>query len=166
MYRHTVNRGKQFEGVIKQTFEEYPNTTIQRLKDAANGHQKGNTNPCDFIAYKFPHIIYIECKATNTTTEPFTRIRPNQIDGLHEAREVFGVEAGFMIWFVSKQKTYWIRIEDFEEYRTGRKSIRLKDCEDGTLPAFEITSKPKRILCEYDLASFFDYIVCVEPEEL
>ena len=40
------NRGKQFEGVIKEAFEKVPGVSIDRLHDQTNGFV-GSSNICD-----------------------------------------------------------------------------------------------------------------------
>ena len=42
----TVNRGKQFEDVIRQAFEKVPDVSIDRLHDQTNGF-RGSQNICD-----------------------------------------------------------------------------------------------------------------------
>lgn len=42
----TINRGKQFEDVIKKSFLKVPNVSIDRLHDQTTLY-KGSTNICD-----------------------------------------------------------------------------------------------------------------------
>ena len=48
-----VNRGKQFEDVVKENFQRVPGLTIDRIHDQTNGF-KGSSNICDFIAFLTP----------------------------------------------------------------------------------------------------------------
>lgn len=41
-----VNRGKDFENVVRTAFEKVPNVSIDRLHDQTTGW-KGSTNICD-----------------------------------------------------------------------------------------------------------------------
>ena len=43
-----VNRGKQFEDVIKQAFLNVPDVSVDRLHDQMSGYF-GSKNICDFI---------------------------------------------------------------------------------------------------------------------
>ena len=59
-----VNRGKQFEDVVREAFEKVEGVSIDRLHDQTNGF-RGSQNICDFIVYKYPHQYYIECKSVH-----------------------------------------------------------------------------------------------------
>ena len=48
------NRGKQFEDVIKQSFEKLEDVSIDRLHDQTTGYV-GSSNICDFIVYRYPY---------------------------------------------------------------------------------------------------------------
>ena len=65
----SVNRGKDFEKVIKESFEKVPNTSVVRLHDQTNGFA-GSTNPCDFLIYHAPHLYALECKSVHGNTLP------------------------------------------------------------------------------------------------
>lgn len=57
-----INRGKQFEQHLREQFKELNNVSIDRLYDITTGFKNQN-NICDFIVYKYPNILYLECKA-------------------------------------------------------------------------------------------------------
>ena len=148
-----VNRGKQFEDVIKQSFLGVPNVSIDRLPDPASGYL-GIRNVCDFIVYKEPYEYYVECKSTHGNTLPFTRITDNQWAGMLEKSKIRGVYAGVMVWFVDKDVTYWVDIRQLQmakEY--GKKSISFDDKFIRYIP---IRGKKKRVFFEYDMSSFFE----------
>ena len=76
------NRGKQFESVIKTSFEN-SNFCIDRLHDQTNGF-KGSQNICDFVVFRQPNIMYLECKSCHGNTFPFSNITQTQWNGLLE----------------------------------------------------------------------------------
>jgi hypothetical protein len=62
-----INRGKQFEDVLKSQFEELEKQNkicFDRIYDVTMGYKEVN-NPCDFILYKKPNILYLEAKAVH-----------------------------------------------------------------------------------------------------
>lgn len=146
-----VNRGKQFEDAIKQAFEKECYTL--RLYDTTNGFV-GIANPCDYIAYKKPHMFMIECKSCYGASLPIANISQHQRDSLLIADKYVGMIAGYMIWFIDKDRTFFIRATDLEKYikSSGRKSIPF----DLTNLPIDIDGKKKRIMYEYDMKGFLD----------
>lgn len=57
-----INRGKQFEQIVQSQIEQLPNVSIDRLYDVTTGYAN-QCNICDYIVYKKPNILYLECKA-------------------------------------------------------------------------------------------------------
>ena len=86
----TINRGKQFEAIVKKSFEKEPNTYVLRLYDTTNGFI-GIANPCDFIVYKYPKLFLIECKTCHGASLPLTNISSNQWKRLLDADKVNGI---------------------------------------------------------------------------
>ena len=109
----TVNRGKQFEDVIRQAFEKVPDVSIDRLHDQTNGF-RGSQNICDFIVYKEPYEYYFECKSVHGASLPFSNITETQWNGLLEKSKIEGVFAGVICWFVNKDVTRFIPIQMLE----------------------------------------------------
>lgn len=73
-----INRGKQFEYVLKKQFEKIPDISVDRLYDITTGYINQN-NICDFIVYKDGTLNYFECKAIHGNTLNFkSHIRENQ----------------------------------------------------------------------------------------
>ena len=105
-----VNRGKQFEQIIRSAFEKVPNVSIDRLHDQTNGF-KGSQNICDFIVYKEPHEYYFECKSVHGNTLPFRNITETQWNGLLEKSKIEGVFAGIICWWIDKDVTKFIPIQ-------------------------------------------------------
>lgn len=156
----SVNRGKQFENIVKQAFEKVDGVSIDRLHDQTTGY-KGSSNICDFVVYKEPYEYYIECKSVHGNTLPFSNITDTQLNGLLEKSRIEGVFAGILCWWVDKDKTVFIPIQELLLMRTvGMKSLRwdaIDEC-DGDTKMVEIKGKKKRVFFDYDMEAFFDEV--------
>ena len=149
----SVNRGKQFENVIKKAFEKVADVSIDRLHDQTTGY-KGSSNICDFIVYKEPNEYYVECKAVHGNTLSFQNITYTQWEGLLEKSKIQGVYAGIMCWWVDKDVTKYMPIEDLYEMKSwGLKSVRF-----DMLCGWTIKSKKKQVFFDYDMEAFFNEI--------
>lgn len=149
-----VNRGKQFEEVIRKCFERVPNTSVIRLPDPTNGYL-GIRNISDFVIYHYPNQYFIECKSVHGNTLPFSNITDNQWNGLLEMSKLNGVIAGVICWWVDKDVTVFIPIDrlDLHKYQ-GNKSIRYDDylwMDD----VIQIKGNKKKIFFDYDMEQFF-----------
>lgn len=144
------NRGKSFEGIIQNAFENVKGMTIDRLHDQTNGF-KGSTNICDFIAYYYPHIFYLECKSCHNNTFPLSNITEKQWNGLLEKSNIPGVVSGVIVWWVDRDVTRFIPITelDFLVKMSNIKSIRY-----DTSAGVEIPGKKKRVFFDYDIKKF------------
>ena len=156
------NRGKQFEGVIRESFLKVPDVSIDRIHDQTTKN-KGSSNICDFIVYKKPHEYYIECKSIHGNTFPLSNITDTQWKGLLKKSQILGVHAGIICWWIDKDVTKFLPIQLLEYLKTvkGKKSIRydFEPFDRNTIicNAFnfiEITGKKKRILFDYDMEQF------------
>ena len=165
----SVNRGKQFEDVIRESFEKVPGVSIDRLHDQTT-HYKGSTNICDFIVYREPYEYYFECKSihgntlsiySNDPKRKYGNISNAQWEGLLEKSQIYGVTAGVICWWIDKDKTVFIPIQTLELMKTvGMKSIRydaIDDC-DGDTDMIEIKGKKKRVFFEYDMEDFLNVL--------
>lgn len=143
--------GKNFESIVGKAFEKYPFTSVDRIPDQTM-HYKDRKNVSDFIVYHHPIQYYIECKTVHGNTLPFSNI--SQLDALMKKSEIYGVRAGVMCWWVDKDVTRWLPIEElnFKRYR-GQKSIRFDEPVHGSKI---IKGKKKRTYFEYDIDSFFE----------
>ena len=145
------NRGKQFEGVIKEAFLKVKGCSINRIPDQMNGFKGGN-NICDFIAYKYPYIMYLECKSIKGNTFPFSNITQNQWEGLFSKSFIPGAISGVIVWWLDKNITKFIPMRLINELsKQGMKSIRYDD-DYG----YEIPGRKKRVLFEYDMKEFLE----------
>lgn len=148
-----VNRGKKFEEIIKEAFMKVPGVSIDRLHDQMTGYKVTSANPCDFIVYKQPYEYYIECKSVHGNTLPFSNITDNQWRGLLEKSKIPGVYAGIICWWIDKDATWFIPIEDLQEKKeNGFKSIRFDQPGYYWVP---IVGEKKRIFWDYDMTEFF-----------
>lgn len=152
-----IQRGKDFEKVIRQAFLEVENTTVERWPDQTNGF-KGAGNKADFIIYHYPYEYYIECKTVHSHRMSFTNVTFTQRTGLLEVSEKKGVIAGLIVWFIEVDKTYFIPIQVYEKYRLdGEKSLNLNTMNPEKDGWVEIAGTKKRVFFDYDINSFIDY---------
>ena len=156
-----VNRGKNFERVIKESFLKVPEVSIDRLHDQTNGYA-GSWNICDFIVYKEPYEYYIECKSVKGASLPFVNITDNQWSGLLEKSKIKGVCAGIICWFIDKDVTKYIPIEALEAMKQDEmKSVNYQwenyigSYYAKNYPILTIPAKKKRIFFDYDMETFF-----------
>ena len=149
------NKGKQFEDVVKKAFEQVDGVSIDRLRDAPR-KLKGVDNPSDFIVYKEPHEVYVECKSHRGNTLPFSCIRPEQITGMYEKSKIQGVKAGIIVWYIDHDLTVWVPIDEVVSMiESGYKSINIKDL-NYPRNIIRIEGKKKRVYFDYDMQKFLE----------
>lgn len=170
------NRGKDFEGVLRECFERMADISIDRIHDQTNGY-KGSQNICDFIVYRYPYQYYFECKSVHGNTlsihsipKPdkkgvlhgfYGDITDTQWEGLLEKSKIPGVIAGVICWWIDKDITLFIPIQVLQFMRDiGKKSIRYDDIYnyDGYPDMIEIQGKKKRVFFDYDLEEFLNIL--------
>lgn len=151
-----VNRGKQFELVVRRAFEELPDVSIDRLHDQTTGFI-GSSNICDFIVYRKPYEFYFECKSVHGNILPFQNITETQWNGLLEKSKIKGVFAGVICWWVDRDVTMFMPINALQaEKEAGKKSIRW-DCGLNTdIECYVVNGKKKRVFFEYFMQDFLD----------
>lgn len=151
-----VNRGKDFEKAIRQSFEKVPQVSFDRLQDPTAGYS-GISNICDFIAFKYPFQYYFECKSIRGNTLNFkSNITKKQWQGLLEKNKITGVFAGVLIWFIDYDITLFVNIDELKKLKdNGAKSLNIKDIRDKKLKYFRLKAQKKRVLFEYDGVDFF-----------
>ena len=148
-----VNRGKQFEDVVREAFEKVPGVSIDRLHDQTT-HYKGSTNICDFIVYREPYEYYFECKSVHGNTLPFRNISATQWKGLLEKSFIEGVFAGIICWFIDKDRTLFIPIQTLQKLlNSGNVSYRY---DWDSYDVVEIKGKKKRVFFDYDMEEFLN----------
>lgn len=147
------NRGKQFEAIIRRTFSAVKDTTVVRLQDPTTGYL-GNSNICDFIIYNYPNQYFIECKTIHGNTFPLSNISKNQWEGLLEVAPIKGVVAGIICWFVDKDTTLFLPIQELQKLKQqGKKSVRFDIHNSKFIP---IAGKKKRVFFEYSMKEFIE----------
>ena len=153
-----VSRGKQFENVIRESFEKVSGVSIDRLHDQTSGYL-GSKNICDFIVYRKPYEYYIECKTIHGNTFPFTNLTDTQYRGLLEKSKIKGVTAGVVIWYVDKDITIFVPINTIRIWKeqTNMKSIP-SNIADKDLDVIKIPSKKKRVFFDYDMEGFLNEV--------
>ena len=156
-----VNRGKDFENVVREAFEKVPNVSIDRLHDQTTGF-KGSQNICDFIVYREPYEYYFECKSVHGASLPFSNITDTQWNGLLEKSKIEGVFAGVICWWIDKDVTKFIPIQLLQYMKEcdNVKSYRYEfgGYEPKQYNAIEIKGKKKRVFFEYDVEEFLDAV--------
>ena len=160
------NRGKEFEYVIKKSFEKVPNISIDRLPDQMSGYS-GSSNICDFIVYHHPIQLYIECKATygntlsihsNNPKRAYGDISNTQWEGLLEKEKLYGVAAGYIIWYIDNDRTYFVPAHIAKQFKDdGKKSINIKDLVNN-FNSIKLEGAKKRIFYDYDMKIFLQDI--------
>ena len=152
-----INRGKQFEQLIQKQFEKIEDTLVLRLYDVTTGYKNQN-NICDFIVFKYPNIILLECKTTNQSTLNFkSQIRPNQLSSLLRNKNKKGVIPGILCWFIKNDKTIFIPIDYIQELMdNNHKSFNINNYNKSKV--IELIGNKKRVFFEYDLESFLEGI--------
>lgn len=149
-----VNRGKDFENIIRESLKRVDGVSVDRLYDQTNGF-KGSTNICDFIVYKKPHEYYFECKSVHGNTLPFSNITEKQWNGLLEKSKITGVIAGVICWWVDRDVTLFISIQMMQSYKEeGFKSVRFDIFDNAGI--YQIQGKKKRVFFDYDMKEFLE----------
>lgn len=121
--------GKEWEGMVKEWLEQH-NICFDRIHDQMSG-LKGSKNVCDFDAYIYPHMYYIECKeCAGDRFDMLHNIDENQwIKMLKKDREP-GVRAGYVIWMSKTNRAFWVSPLKFDlYYSAGIKSLIIQDLE-------------------------------------
>lgn len=116
-------------------------------------------NPCDFIIYKKPNILFLECKAIHGNTLNFkSHIRENQWQQLLQYSQVDGVNAGIICWFIDRDETYFIDITLLERLKQHGKKSFHPDRDYYYMNVVPINGKKKKVFFEYDLEEFLGEI--------
>lgn len=151
----SVNRGKDFEAVIRKSIEKVENTFIVRLPDPTNGYL-GVRNISDFLVYNYPLLYILECKSVHGNILPFSNITDNQWKGMLDASKISGVVAGVICWWIDHDVTKFIPIQLLKSLKdNGSKSIRFDVIASNGHHVIDIFGKKKRVFFDYDMETFF-----------
>lgn len=148
--------GKDFEAQVYADLKKLDNISVDRLKDDTLKFS-GVKNPSDFIVYKKPYEIYLECKSHYGKSIPFTAI--SQTRDLYEKSQIDGVIAGIIVWYVDLGVTMYIPAQSLAEMRAdGWKSINCSKLIDSDYEHHLMKGRRKKILFEYDMEDFLEYL--------
>lgn len=119
----------------------------------------GVNNPCDFIIYRYPNILFLECKAVHGNTLNFkSDIKKNQWDKLLKYSEVEGVNAGIVCWYIDWDITVFLPIEYLQYLKEqDYKSFNIKK-DINKIPRVILDGKKQRIFFDYNLKKFLEEI--------
>ena len=129
----SVNRGKDFESIVYKCISKLGDVYIKRVYDNMGGYF-GVCGDCDFICYKRPQFYMLECKSTHENTlaiyspnpkKKYGAISNTQWEGMFKASQ-YDVVAGVMCWWIDRDMTKFLPIQELVKYREeGHKSIRF-----------------------------------------
>jgi hypothetical protein len=143
-----VNRGKQWEAKLKEDFSKMSGAYIYRVPDQLGG-LKGQTGICDFIAYKFPKIFFIEAKTILGNTFPLTNF--TQFDKLMSIPNNQGVHRGVMLWFQDHQRVLYVPLLTIAKMKQdGKKSVNIRTIDSDGYEYLNIPSVQKRVFLDSD----------------
>lgn len=143
-----VNRGKQWEAKLKEDFSKMSGAYIYRVPDQLGG-LKGQTGICDFIAYKFPKIFFIEAKTILGNTFPLTNF--TQFDKLMSIPNIQGVHRGVMLWFQDHQRVLYVPLLTIAKMKQdGKKSVNIRTIDSDGYEYLNIPSIQKRVFLDSD----------------
>ena len=162
----SVNRGKQFESVVKDAFECVQGVSVDRLYDNQSGYT-GIATIADFVVYKEPYEYYIECKSvhgnrlsinSNDPKKKYGNISNKQWEGMLEKSKIQGVFAGVLCWFIDHDVTVFLPIQTLNIWKTQTfvKSVPYNIAEYD-FDAITIQGVKKRVFFDYDFKSFFEH---------
>ena len=139
--------------------------SVDRIKDAKDRFSttfKETAEVADFLVFKEPMLIYIECKSTKKTVLQFSNIRDSQWDGLAEKHKIKGVYGYILVWFYPEDgvnNSYLVPIDELWKLRaTGKKSLSLKDIREGDINVIPVQGKRQRTYVLYDFSDMFENI--------
>lgn len=161
-----INRGKDFETCIRKAVECLPEVSIDRFADPGSRF-KGVCNICDFGIYKKPLYLYLECKATWSSTLNYkSAIRQNQWEGLLEKSKISGIRAGVVVWFIEQNFTAFVPIGVLDaERRAGKRSLNVKQLLEANINHIRVFGFKKRVLNTYDGELFMRCLLNADKEK-
>lgn len=141
-----VSRGTKFQSNIKRDLLKIPDIIVERLYDVTTGNS-GQRTPSDYMVYKYPVLMYVECKSTSSTNLPIRNI--TQLPDLLDRCQISGVKSYVFVWFVQKKRTFAIDARAIQDARKYTKSLNVKWCENNSI---EIPCVYKRVFGVYDFS--------------
>lgn len=150
------NQGKAFEQKFKEDIKKtIPGVTIDRIYDTMGNYKTSNV--CDFIAYKYPNIFYVECKSCIGNT--FNLNKLTQYDKLKDKVGIKGVRAGVVLWFREHMQVWYVPINTITQLKKdGKKSVHVFDTVDQGYRVIKIPSVEKRVFLDSDYSCLMDLV--------
>lgn len=136
--------GKKAEAQIEKWLKSRTEDgySFDRVPDQMSGRY-GSKNICDFILYKYPHIYYIESKATWEDRFDFSMLTPTQHDGLYAKSQIYGVYGVVTVLFASYKRAFTIDIREIVRLENeGTKSLNIKNIDKWKCEYKEIETIP------------------------
>lgn len=158
-----TNSGKVFEEDFRKSCGTVVDVSTVRLLDPQAGY-KSVGNICDFILYRKPIQVFIECKSYASHRIAFSAIRPTQWEGLIVKSRVPGVVAGVLFNFRpfgADPMAVFVPILELEKLADLEyKSITLPEAlKLGTL----LPATKRRVRYSYDVSAWLRQLeVCEE----
>ena len=144
--------GKKGESKVREWLDNRLDEgyVIDRLYDPMGG-LFGVSNPCDFIAYRYPNIYYIECKSTWADRFDFAMISPGQMKALTERSSVQGCQCWVIVLFATYKRAFRFKASDIKSASDNDiKSLNIKKIDKWPVPYKELTTIPsKKLLLDY-----------------
>lgn len=152
-----INRGKDFEHVVQMCLDRVSDVAVTRLYDTMNGFS-GVANISDYIVYRYPHLMYLECKAIYGNTLNFHLITDKQWTGMAEKAKTPGVVAGVMIWYIDHDYTVFVPIQELNRMKhLGKKSVHVNDVMyNKDVTVFPVPGHKLKVFFDYNMADFLE----------
>ena len=157
-----VQEWKQYEKAIRVGFNEVEGCSVDRIKDAKDRFSstfQETSEIADFIAFKEPTLLFVECKTTKQTHIRYNGdIRPNQWAGLINKHQIGGVYSLFFFWFIGQEDgNFAVPVDELARHRlSGRKTLSMKMVREGELKVIPLNATLKQKYYKYDLSNIFD----------
>lgn len=151
-----ISLAKNFEHNVKAQLSDVKDVYVLRLYDTMFA-ARGIRNPSDFIAYKKPNMILLECKTTAGASLPFKNISDGQWEDIYNAtQKAKGIRGIILVWFYDKDTTLAIDIRKLVELKNnGDKSIRYDATGDGII---KVEGEKSRLYFKYDFDTMLNEV--------
>jgi len=150
-----IDPGKEWEDIVETWLAE-SKICYDRIHDQMSG-KAGSKNVCDYDAYLYPHLYYIECKeCASPRFDMLSRISEYQWTELLKKDKFPGVRAGYAIWMKGDQRAFWVSSLALELYYTA--GIKSVTSDDLARIGVELTLYKK--VTRWYLGAFLDVVEC------
>ena len=147
-----VNKGKVWERCVQDSWmSTFPSSFILRIPDQQSGYLGASRNVSDFIAFKSPYLVLIECKTTKENTLPFANLK--QYERLLQYEGIPYLKAGFLVWWQKQGITAWVPVKSILEMKNdNKKSIHVDYVTQKLYNIIEVKNEIKRVYPKCDLS--------------